>query len=104
VLEVLKESGYLGRISVITTDVFPELAAYIKSGDILASIYQRPQAQGRIAFESLYFYVTENVVPSRICPLPPHFVMQSNLDLFLEIIREAQDRPTYLSSATDLAG
>lgn len=103
-LKILEETGYSGRISVITTDLFAELATYIRSGDVLASIYQRPQSQGRIAFENLYFYATDNLVPSRICPLPPHFVMQSNLDLFLEIIREAQDRPTYLSSATDLAG
>ena len=104
VLKVLDETGYLGRISVVTTDLFAELAGYIRSGDVLASIYQRPQSQGRIAFETLYFYLTDNLVPARICPLPPHFVMQSNLDLFLEIIREAQDRPTYLSSASDLAG
>jgi LacI family transcriptional regulator len=104
VLKALKDTGHLGRISVITTDLFPELAAYIRRGDVLASIYQRPQAQGRIAFDTLYHYLTEHRVPPRTYPLPPHFVIQSNLELFLEIMQAAYDEPTYLSSGADLAG
>jgi LacI family transcriptional regulator len=104
VLKVLKETGHLGRVAVITTDLFPELASYIRRGEVLATIYQRPQAQGRIAFETLYRYLTERIVPPRSYPLPPHFVMQSNLDLFLEIMQAAHDRPSHLSTAADLAG
>ncbi len=104
VLKALKDTGHLGRVSVVTTDLFPELAEYIRSGDVLASIYQRPQAQGRIAFDTLYHYLTERRMPPRIYPLPPHFVMQSNLELFLEIMQTAYDQPTYFSSAADLAG
>jgi LacI family transcriptional regulator len=102
VLAALKETGHLGRISVITTDLFPELAAYIRRGEVLATIYQRPQSQGRIAFESLYRYLTERVIPPPVYPLPPHLIMQSNLDLFLEIMR-SPERDGYVTSAARLA-
>ena len=93
VLNAMRETGHRGRASVVTTDLFHELAACIRSGEVLATIYQRPQSQGRIAFETLYRYLTERLVPPRVYPLPPHLVMQSNLDLFLEIMQthEAAD-------------
>jgi LacI family transcriptional regulator len=103
VLEALKQTGHLGRVSIVTTDLFPELASYIRSGDVLATIYQRPQSQGRIAFETLYRYLTERVIPPRVYPLPPHLVMQSNLALFLEIMR-SREWPGEVSSEQHLAG
>lgn len=91
VLEALEQTGHLGRISVVTTDLFPGLVPYIRSGAVLASIYQRPQSQGRIAFQSIYHYLTDHRLPPRIYPLPPHIVMQSNLDLFLEIVNTSYE-------------
>jgi LacI family transcriptional regulator len=85
VLDALERTGHLGKVSIVTTDLFPALAPYIRSGAVLASIYQRPQTQGRVAFEALYRYLTERKVPPRVYPLPPHLVMQSNLDLFLDL-------------------
>ncbi|HEX4169428.1 MAG TPA: LacI family DNA-binding transcriptional regulator [Bryobacteraceae bacterium] len=86
VLDALKRTGHLGKISIVTTDLFPELVPYIRRGEVLASIYQRPQSQGRIAFETIYHYLTDHRLPPRVYPLPPHLVLQSNLDLFLEIV------------------
>ena len=103
VIQALKQTGRLGKVALITTDLFPDLASYIRSGEVLATLYQRPQSQGRIAFEILYRYLTERTVPPRLYPLPPHLVMQSNLDLFLDIV-QTQGRSTYLSPADDLAG
>ena len=85
VLDALERTGHLDKVSIITTDLFPSLAPYIRSGAVLASIYQRPQTQGRVAFETLYRYLTERRIPPRVYPLPPHLVMQSNLDLFLDL-------------------
>ncbi len=102
VLDTLRKTGRLGRVSVITTDLFPELAPFIRSGEVLATIHQRPQSQGRIAFETMYRYLTERVVPPRIYPIPPHLVMQSNLELFLEIM-QSQEAPDVLADR-DLAG
>jgi LacI family transcriptional regulator len=87
VLKALDATGYLGKIAVVTTDLFPSLVPYIRRGDVLASVYQRPQTQGRIAFEAMYHFLTENRVPPRRHPLPPHLILQSNLDLFLEIVQ-----------------
>jgi LacI family transcriptional regulator len=86
VIDALERTGHLGKVSLVTTDLFPALASQIRSGAVLASIYQRPLTQGRIAFETLYRYLTEHRVPPRMHTLPPHLVMQSNLDLFLDVL------------------
>lgn len=86
VIDALERTGHLGRVSIVATDLFPALASEIRKGTVLASIYQRPLAQGRVAFEELYRYLTEHRAPTRIHNLPPHLVMQSNLDLFMDIV------------------
>jgi LacI family transcriptional regulator len=86
VLKALGDTHYLGNVSVVTTDLFPQLAPYIRSGAVLASVYQRPQTQGRIAFETIYHFLTENRTPPQRHLLPPHLVLQSNLDLFLDTL------------------
>ena len=87
VLKALRATGHLGRIAVVTTDLFPALVPYIRSGEVLATVYQRPQTQGRIAFEAMYRYLTEKrKLPTRQ-PLPPHLILQSNLDLFVDIMQ-----------------
>ncbi len=94
VLKALSASGHLGKVAVITTDLFPGLVPYIRSGAVLATVYQRPQTQGRIAFEALYRFLTEHRVPSQRYPLPPHLILQSNLDLFLEIVQSSSEDDT----------
>ncbi len=91
VLQALQETGHLGRVTVVTTDLFPELVPHIRSGEVLASVYQRPRTQGRIAFESLYHYLTERRIPPQRYPLAPHLVLQSNLDLFVDILQSSSD-------------
>ncbi len=91
VLKALKDTKRLNHVSVVTTDLFPDLVAHIRSGAVLASVYQRPQTQGRIAFESIYHFLTENRKPPQRYPLPPHLVLQSNLDLFLDIVESSSD-------------
>jgi ABC-type sugar transport system substrate-binding protein len=91
VLKALAGTKYLGRVWVVTTDLFPNLIPYIRSGDVLATVYQRPQTQGRIAFEALYHYLTERRMPPPRYALPPHLILQSNLDLFLEYLQPDSD-------------
>jgi LacI family transcriptional regulator len=69
---------------VITTDLFPALVPLIRSGKILATIHQRPQTQGRLAFQALYQFLVEGKFPAPTIKVPPHIVMMSNLDLFAE--------------------
>ena len=73
-----------GRVRLITTDLFSELVPLIESGKILATLYQRPFTQGKLAFETLCRYLVEAVLPEPITRLAPHIILRSNLPLFLE--------------------
>lgn len=86
VLQALDESGGLGRVQVITTDLFPELVPFIEDGKVFASLYQRPFAQGKTAFEMLTRYLTTKIVPKQITRLTPHIVLRSNLSMFIDLI------------------
>jgi len=86
VLEALESAGRLGRIPVITTDLFPALAPYIRDGKVFATVYQRPKAQGRMAFQALYQFLLQNTCPPLRHRIPPHIVLRSNLDVFLDML------------------
>jgi LacI family transcriptional regulator len=83
VIRAIEESGRSGKIRVITTDLFPEIASAIEAGHVFASLYQRPFAQGRMAFELLNRYLMAGVQPERVIRLNPHIVLRSNLSLFV---------------------
>lgn len=82
VVQALEELDPERRIAIITTDLFPELLPFLKSGRVLATIYQRPEAQGRMAFEALYQFLVDGKCPPHQIKLNPHIVMRSNLELF----------------------
>jgi LacI family transcriptional regulator len=87
VVQALEELDPERRIAVVTTDLFAQLVPYLRSGRILATMYQRPEAQGRMAFEALYNFLVEGKCPPQRIKLNPHIVMKSNLELFLDRIR-----------------
>ena len=84
VLQALDEGGRLGRVTVVTTDLFPALLPYIRSGSVAATVYQRPRAQGRLALNSLFRFLAEGIHPPARQKVTPILVMRSNLDLDLE--------------------
>jgi LacI family transcriptional regulator len=86
VLQAIQKEGRAGQAAVITTDLFPALIPFIRSGRVLASIYQRPRAQGRLAFQALYEFLAEGTCPPLRHRLSPHIILASNLDLFLEML------------------
>ena len=86
VIQALEELDPERRIAVVTTDLFAQLVPFLKSGRILATIYQRPEAQGRMAFEALYKFLAEGKCPPHQVKLNPHIVMRSNLELFVDRI------------------
>ncbi|MFL6354190.1 MAG: substrate-binding domain-containing protein [Bryobacteraceae bacterium] len=86
VIEALQQTGRLGRIPVITTDLFPALAPLIREGKVLATVYQRPKTQGRMAFQALYQFLLQGTCPPLQHRLPPHIVLRSNLDVFLKML------------------
>jgi LacI family transcriptional regulator len=87
VLRVLEEQQLLGKVQVLCTDLFQELIPLLESGRILATLYQRPFAQGKNAFEILLRYLVERVRPERAMRLAPHTVFRSNLPLFADRVR-----------------
>jgi LacI family transcriptional regulator len=86
VIETLQQAGRLGRIPIITTDLFPALAPLIREGKVLATVYQRPKTQGRMAFQALYQFLLQGTCPVLQHSLPPHIVLRSNLDVFLRML------------------
>jgi LacI family transcriptional regulator len=89
VLQALLERRLLGEIQVVTTDLFPELVEMIESGRVLATLYQRPFTQGKLAFEALIRFLVEGVRPALATKLAPHIVLRSNLSLFLNHLTDA---------------
>jgi LacI family transcriptional regulator len=84
VINAARDAGMVNQLTVITTDLFPDLVAQIRSGAVSATIYQRPRTQGRMAFRVLHEFLAEGECPSYQVTLAPHLVMRGNLDFFLE--------------------
>ena len=83
VIRAARDAGLLDQITIITTDLFPALVPEIRAGKVIATIYQRPRTQGRMAFRVLNEFLTEGECPSYQVTLAPHLVMRGNLDFFL---------------------
>jgi LacI family transcriptional regulator len=94
VLRAAEEAGLLGKVRIITTDLFPELVPFIESGAVLATLYQRPLTQGRMAFEALARYLTVGTSPNQVARLAPHIVLRSNLSLFTGFMSQEDQSPS----------
>lgn len=79
-------------MALVTTDLFSQLVPHLKSGRVLATIDQRPEAQGRVAFEALHRFLVDGRCPPPRIKLNPHIVMRSNLELFLDRIAASSPR------------
>lgn len=86
VIDALRDAGRLPGTVVITTDLFPALVPFLRSGEVMATLYQRPITQGRMAFQALYQFLVEGACPPLRHRLPPQMISRSNLDLFLEMM------------------
>jgi LacI family transcriptional regulator len=84
VLNAARDAGILDRLAVITTDLFPDLVQEIRSGNVAATIHQRPRTQGVMAFRLLHDFLVDGQSPSSQLTLAPHLVMRGNLDFFLQ--------------------
>ncbi len=96
VLQAARHAKALAGLTIITTDLFPDLVPEIRSGAVAATIYQRPRAQGEMAFRVLRKFMVEGGNTPDELALAPHLVMRGNLDFFLrrqsrESIKESSD-------------
>jgi len=100
VCRALAARGRAGEVTLITTDLFPEMSPYFKQGTITASIYQQPHRQGQMAVRLLSDNLTNKVPFPPTAHLSPGVVMSSNLHLFREIrlpdahLEDSAFRPT----------
>jgi LacI family transcriptional regulator len=92
VIDAARDVGILPRLAIITTDMFPALVEHIRAGRVLATIYQRPYTQGRMAFRVLYEFLVEGSCPTYQVTLAPHLVMRGNLEFFLQ--RQSEEART----------
>jgi len=91
ILRALEERRLLDQIQVVTTDLYPELVPLIRSGKVLASLYQRPYTQGKTALETLTRYLVQHISPQTSTKLAPHIIMRSNLTLFSAALNETEE-------------
>lgn len=90
VLQAAEQEGRLNHLTIVTTDLFPELVEWVRSGKVAATVYQRPQSQGRLALQALYQYLLDGTCPPPRIQVVPHLVMRSNLDLFVDRLKVEQ--------------
>jgi LacI family transcriptional regulator len=87
-LPVLRSAGHEGRLAdltVVATDLSPELLPWIRSGKVAATMYHRPLTQGQIAVQLLHRYVQTRIAPTPLRHVvAPYAVMSSNLDVVLQ--------------------
>jgi LacI family transcriptional regulator len=88
VLNALRERRLLGKVQIVTTDLFPAIVPLIESGQILATLYQRPYAQARVAFEMMTRYLLDGAITRHSTKLAPHIILRSNLHLFTDYMHE----------------
>ena len=86
VLDAINTAGLTRRVRVVTTDLFQALAPMIRDERVLATLYQRPRTQGRMAFQALHQYLVEGHCPPLRQRMPPQLVLRSNLDVFLKMM------------------
>jgi LacI family transcriptional regulator len=84
VLRAAEREGRLAGLTVVTTDLFPELADWIRAGKVAATVYQRPLTQGRVALEALYQHLSHRTPLPPYQRVVPYLVMRSNLDVVLD--------------------
>ena len=87
VCRALGARGLAGKVRLITTDLFAEMAPYFQKGTISASIYQQPYRQGQIAVRLMADHLMSKASFPPTVHLSPGVVMSSNLQLFREMKR-----------------
>ncbi len=84
VLRAAEREGRLAGLTIVATDLFPELVDLMRQGKVAATVYQRPLTQGRIALQSLCQFLQSRQRPASNQRVVPYVVMRSNLDVVLE--------------------
>ena len=79
----ITELGLEKKITVITTDVFPELAEYIENGIVRATIFQNSFMQGKMAVNEMFRYLTGDSVTGDKVFVNPEILIKSNYKKYM---------------------
>jgi LacI family transcriptional regulator len=91
VCQALERRGLAGKVRLVATDLFPEMATHLEKGTITASIYQHPFRQSQIAVRLLADNLANKIdLPPNVY-LSPGVIMASNFHLFREM-RHSEDK------------
>ena len=82
VLRAAEEAGRLEGLTVVTTDLFPELVEWIRAGKVAATVYQRPAEPGPHGAAGPLPVLVNAFARLRACAWCRYLVMRSNLDLY----------------------
>ena len=97
VLQALDEMKLLEKVQIVTTDLFQELVPFIELGKVLATLYQRPFTQGKIAFENLLAHLVKGPASDPTVQLAPHVVFRSNLALFADKVVATDEESSWVA-------
>ncbi len=78
VCRLLHDEGYAGKIKVITTDMFDDLAYMLENDVVHATIYQDLYKQARRAFMAMFFWLAEKRKPEKNMVVTPQLLFKSN--------------------------
>ena len=81
-IRAVRHAGKLGRILLITSDIYDELRQHITNGDVTASIFQNQYEQGKRGVHMLYHALADQQTYDNSVMIDPQIIMASNLDLF----------------------
>jgi simple sugar transport system substrate-binding protein len=78
-LEVFKELGKTGKVTLISFDLTPEQVDAIQSGTLLGTIEQQQYLQGYLGVEFMRLYLDHGFLPGGSVLTGPNLVDQANV-------------------------
>jgi ABC-type sugar transport system substrate-binding protein len=84
VCKCIEDSGFVGKVKVVATDIFSEQIEYMNKGIIVATIHQNPELQGKLALRAVYSYLSEGILPEETILVTPQLALRSNVEQVLK--------------------
>ena len=78
----LHDMGLTDKVTVIASDLFPEMKSNLESGAVRATLYQNPHQQGFLALKYLYQTVSGEQIHGGDEFISPQIILRGNMDLF----------------------
>ena len=78
VIEAIVKNNLTTKI--VATDISDSVRQNITSSNLICTLFQDPEKQGRLAIRTLYDYLSENKLPGDRVILPPQIIIPASLD------------------------